>query len=387
VDRARTGTFEHGVVGVERRVRACVAPLDGDAHVVEHDARVVRGRRRSAMCGDGLGDGMATGGDDGNRDRSVEHDRAFSNGRATVCECNFGGLRALRAGLARSAHGRAHRRQRQSVALRSVMRSSKYTAELLAPLVASSYTLSEVIRKLGLVPNGGNHRHIAARVRLARLDTSHFRKTNYSRNSYRSRIDKLPRELLAQLAVDCNSLAAALVKLDMPTVGRPCLELVRRLRDLDIDTSHFTGPAWSRGFTRATHPAIDRVARKNSVSDALAFVENGPPLGGPKLVRRLLARGWTYQCAICGIVDGCGRRLVLHLDHINGISNDHRLENLRLLCPNCHSQTDTYCNKAREEAACYTYAHASVAEWRYATALGAVGRKPVGVRVPPLAPV
>jgi transposase-like protein len=40
-----------------------------------------------------------------------------------------------------------------------------------------------------------------------------------------------------------------------------------------------------------------------------------------------------------------GNPLVLHLDHINGIRNDHRVENLRWLCPNCHSQTPTYCGK------------------------------------------
>lgn len=39
------------------------------------------------------------------------------------------------------------------------------------------------------------------------------------------------------------------------------------------------------------------------------------------------------------------RKLSLHLDHINGVRNDNRLENLRFLCPNCHSQTDTYCGK------------------------------------------
>lgn len=39
------------------------------------------------------------------------------------------------------------------------------------------------------------------------------------------------------------------------------------------------------------------------------------------------------------------RPIVLHLDHINGVRDDHRLQNLRFLCPNCHSQTDTYCGK------------------------------------------
>jgi len=83
------------------------------------------------------------------------------------------------------------------------------------------------------------------------------------------------------------------------------------------------------------------------VADETVFVENGPALKGPSLVKRLLSMGWRYECAWCEISEWRGKRLVLHLDHINGINNDHRLSNLRLLCPNCHSQTDTYCNRRR----------------------------------------
>jgi hypothetical protein len=54
-----------------------------------------------------------------------------------------------------------------------------------------------------------------------------------------------------------------------------------------------------------------------------------------------------YRCAWCDIAAWRGQTLVLHLDHINGVSNDNRLANLRWLCPNCHSQTDTYCNRRR----------------------------------------
>lgn len=54
----------------------------------------------------------------------------------------------------------------------------------------------------------------------------------------------------------------------------------------------------------------------------------------------------NYQCSECNISDRYNNKLiVLHLDHINGIYNDNRIENLRFLCPNCHSQTDTYCGK------------------------------------------
>jgi hypothetical protein len=52
-----------------------------------------------------------------------------------------------------------------------------------------------------------------------------------------------------------------------------------------------------------------------------------------------------YSCAICGIVTWRGISISLHLDHINGNPTDHRVENLRFLCPNCHSQTDSYCGK------------------------------------------
>jgi 5-methylcytosine-specific restriction endonuclease McrA len=52
-----------------------------------------------------------------------------------------------------------------------------------------------------------------------------------------------------------------------------------------------------------------------------------------------------YKCQCCGISEWLDKPISLQLDHINGINNDHRIENLRFLCPNCHSQTDTYAGK------------------------------------------
>jgi Zn finger protein HypA/HybF involved in hydrogenase expression len=57
-----------------------------------------------------------------------------------------------------------------------------------------------------------------------------------------------------------------------------------------------------------------------------------------------------YKCFSCGIVDVWNNKPIsLQLDHINGINNDNRLKNLRFLCPNCHSQTETYCGKHRKK--------------------------------------
>jgi len=64
-------------------------------------------------------------------------------------------------------------------------------------------------------------------------------------------------------------------------------------------------------------------------------------------VRRVIIKDGLlpYECSECGINEWNNKELSLHLDHINGKNGDHRLENLRFLCPNCHSQTETYTGK------------------------------------------
>jgi len=59
--------------------------------------------------------------------------------------------------------------------------------------------------------------------------------------------------------------------------------------------------------------------------------------------RRLLEAGvLKNECDQCGLSSWRGHHLSIQLDHLNGIRDDHRLENLRMLCPNCHSQTSTF---------------------------------------------
>ena len=66
------------------------------------------------------------------------------------------------------------------------------------------------------------------------------------------------------------------------------------------------------------------------------------------LKRRLLNEGLKRnRCEVCGITEWLGRPLSMALHHVNGDGRDNRLENLQLLCPNCHSQTENFAGKGR----------------------------------------
>jgi Zn finger protein HypA/HybF involved in hydrogenase expression len=76
------------------------------------------------------------------------------------------------------------------------------------------------------------------------------------------------------------------------------------------------------------------------------LVENSP-YNRASLKKRLLKDGILLnKCHECGIGPSWNDKLlVLQIDHINGINNDNRLENLRILCPNCHTQTNSFAGK------------------------------------------
>lgn len=83
---------------------------------------------------------------------------------------------------------------------------------------------------------------------------------------------------------------------------------------------------------------------EKSIEDS--FIINSS-LGTKELKNKILKYNLIeYKCFNCNNTgEWLGEKLSLHLDHINGIRNDSRLCNLRLLCPNCHSQTETYSGK------------------------------------------
>ncbi|WP_033350726.1 HNH endonuclease signature motif containing protein [Kitasatospora aureofaciens] len=266
----------------------------------------------------------------------------------------------------------------------------KYTRELLAALAAESSSVNEMMRKLGVPMTRGAHDYLSRRLRHYSIDTSHFdqgcrgyRQRQYSREVLTATaaaattidemliaLDREPneynrkylrqrlraygintshfptpgaiytKELLQEAVAACRSVAGVVRYLDKRQAGGTQAHIGRRIKEFGLDTSHFTGQAHGRGKHALTRIPADRllVQRDQQVKR----------IPGSRIRRALAELGRAELCEACGTgPEWQGRQMTLEVDHINGDWSDNRPGNLRLLCPNCHSVTPTYCRRKK----------------------------------------
>lgn len=152
----------------------------------------------------------------------------------------------------------------------------------------------------------------------------------------RSIIWSISKEEFQQLVSKSSTIADILRYFGMNNKGGNHHTIKRRAKYENIDLSHI---ALGKGSNKGKRFA----PRK---TDSEYFCTNSTTNRGSIKGRIIRNNLIPYECADCGLKDiWNNKKISLQLEHKNGISNDNRLENLCFLCPNCHSQTDTYAGK------------------------------------------
>lgn len=142
------------------------------------------------------------------------------------------------------------------------------------------------------------------------------------------------------------SISQVLQKMNLKPSGGNYKVMKNRISKLNLDCSHFTGKAHNKGKTGLNHkgkkgkPLVEILKRNSYYTSS-------------KLIIRLIAEEIkSEKCEVCGLSEWNGKKIPLEIDHINGINTDNRINNLRILCPNCHAQTDTY--RGRNKLSAYS---------------------------------
>lgn len=205
-----------------------------------------------------------------------------------------------------------------------------YTDHDLYYAVEKASSMSEILRNLGFSDKRG-HKKLLEHIRELDLDISHIK----FRKSY-------SKDTLIEAVKNSNSMRKVIKSVGLVPAGGNYKTIRRHIQELGLDTSHFTGQGHLKNKTHnwgKTRP-LEQILIKNS-----PWKGTNTSLKGRLFKADLMDRK-CYRDT-CPIKDPtwCDEPLVFHLDHINGDNRDYRLTNLRLLCPCCHSQTDTYCGR------------------------------------------
>lgn len=147
-------------------------------------------------------------------------------------------------------------------------------------------------------------------------------------------------EQLVIAVAHCVSYRSVLLRLGLIPAGGNYAQVRTAVLRLGIDTTHFTGKAWNKGqsYHIASRPALE------------SLLVLGGTTQSHKLKKCLYEAGLkTPECELCGWAErSADGRIPVELDHINGDHSDNRLENLRILCPNCHSLQPTHRGKNKK---------------------------------------
>jgi hypothetical protein len=153
----------------------------------------------------------------------------------------------------------------------------------------------------------------------------------------RSIIWTTPSDEFIKIVSDSRTITECLKKLGLVNKGRNNKTFLARVEEENISIEHI----------RKQSASVAQEAKRIPLEDFLVL---GREVQGSALKKKLVSACLMKdQCAVCGqLPEWNGKPLSLELDHINGNRLDNRIENLRIICPHCHSQTDTFRGRANK---------------------------------------
>jgi len=160
---------------------------------------------------------------------------------------------------------------------------------------------------------------------------------------------KYSKENLEKIVKECTNLSEMVRKLNNSKKAHGSLVayLKKKLIENEIDFSHFNGKTWCTGRINPTG-----IAHTKEYFIKNFLLKNGATISTSNLKKKLIKFGLkNYICEECGNNgEWNGKLLTLQLDHIDGDNTNNEILNLKILCPNCHSQTSTYTGKNNKKS-------------------------------------